>query len=843
MAFSMLPNAAAAANAASRLQARGRNPQYMTHANDDFLTMNAWMDTTVDAGANGEVGFPEEAAEALCYILMKPEDTTDSAGNEVGPFTHGMEPAAADRVWRRAVADGLNVSAPCATKGEALSRVRLFVEEVNPDHADYRSRPADWYALEERQGAGANHWMYNIQLAGCVGADGRAGVASVLISFVSGRALAGPRHAPSGTVYPLLEAMWAEAQAQGPAMVAAAVGALRAHAVLTWLSLSTPHPHLTEFSLQQSQVGGLLQVLLTELRRRSVFAHGNAKQVSSAIKPLIPSLSEKLPGINEVLEPTPSPGTLPTLVDRLVQVAGGSLGWGGRQLESYGDLLAIEMWLQDPARNLLPLLRAEVARLSSATPPVQVDAERRILILSEELAATGRATGAAPRHVASGSEAAGEVQPGLDQAQTPRLFEAFRPEARRKWLHKLDELSSPPNGDSPDPHKILSHLMTSDVKAVRRFATGRVASLPLPNFQREAVTSAPGHFPEYLAEAVLTDSSGVVAEQAGKRLVLPESMVKAAKACKWQDINYEELVLLVQAALEPVTFNQHIPKSQEWSTTLRKDNLLLYGGRLVSAAGGGQVTDLNSFGTMVEEWASYLGQVPLGGRLGADQIANAQKFVSDSLQLAGRFWSISMSDTNVLGALPPSFLPAGAAPFDDLDSKGTVRKDVVRMVSSFPSVARALGIESGVSPPGLTPVAAPSLVLAPPGGKLENGADSEAVGRAKRKAEAARLKRDKEKERTKQLKQEAASNRAKRVGDRITWPNGSSATVSELAAAAGVGEDDLCWEAVAAPGLPVARFPHCPCPHKDGHRGASAPMHRRTEALTAALPSIFQGQR
>ena len=82
-----------------------------------------------------------------------------------------------------------------------------------------------------------------------------------------------------------------------------------------------------------------------------------------------------------------------------------------------------------------------------------------------------------------------------------------------------------------------------------------------------------------------------------------------------------------------------------------------------------------------------------------------------------------------------------------------------------------------------------------------------------------------------------------RDGDRLTWPNGSSATVGELATLAGVGKDDRCWDVVAAPGPADLRFQFCPCPTKAGHKGKHAPMHLRPEDFGAKLQALFQGQR
>ena len=56
--------------------------------------------------------------------------------------------------------------------------------------------------------------MFNWRLEDCVDADGRARLASVALSYISGRALATPRHTGGGTVMPMLEAMWAETRAR-----------------------------------------------------------------------------------------------------------------------------------------------------------------------------------------------------------------------------------------------------------------------------------------------------------------------------------------------------------------------------------------------------------------------------------------------------------------------------------------------------------------------------------------------------------------------------------------------------------------------------------------------------
>ena len=65
-------------------------------------------------------------------------------------------------------------------------------------------------------------------------------------------------------------------------------------------------------------------------------------------------------------------------------------------------------------------------------------------------------------------------------------------------------------------------------------------------------------------------------------------------------MDFEALVLLCKAALEPVQFLRGIPEAEAWGSVLRAEDLLTYGSRLVRAAGGGDASAPNSFGTVVE---------------------------------------------------------------------------------------------------------------------------------------------------------------------------------------------------------------------------------------------------
>ena len=134
----------------------------MTGPDDTFLVFNKYITPTPNAGPNGEVGFPEEVAEVLTFNLLRPTTTIDDQGTEVGLYTHGVKADALERVWRRAETDGFDVS-PAATKGEALSRLRTWIDEVDPTHPDYEAQPTDWYRLEVRAAAGAG-----VQHTGCM---------------------------------------------------------------------------------------------------------------------------------------------------------------------------------------------------------------------------------------------------------------------------------------------------------------------------------------------------------------------------------------------------------------------------------------------------------------------------------------------------------------------------------------------------------------------------------------------------------------------------------------------------------------------------------------------------
>ena len=296
-------------------------------------------------------------------------------------------------------------------------------------------------------------------------------------------------------------------------------------------------------------------------------------------------------------------------------------------------------------------------------------------------------------------------------------------------------------------------------------------------------------------------------------------------------------------ALEPLVYTKRVSKGESWKSLLRADNLLKFGGRLVCAAGGGKVTDPNSFGSIHTEWKNFLAKADgLGGSAHADHVASAQKFVADSLALAGHHGRISMADSNPLGAIPVSFVPAGADPFEDLDTKKVARQQVVILTSALPSVAKALGVAQGLSAPGLSGVAAAPGALHPPPGVIveELGAPPTPKPGAPPKDGITKSAKKAAKRRAEALAVQTAKGAVK--AGILSYSDGSSARISDLAAAAGCGVNDLCWPVAAARGEAKLRVEHCPCRGSKDHEGPNSRMHKRPAGFWEKLGPIFGRQ-
>ena len=119
--------------------------------------------------------------------------------------------------------------------------------------------------------------------------------------------------------------------------------------------------------------------------------------------------------------------------------------------------------------------------------------------------------------------------------------------------------------------------------------------------------------------------------------MLPPAMLKAARMHAWASVDFEELVLLVKEALEPISFSQRISPNEAWTSVVRADDILTYGGRLIAAAGGGAISDPNSFGTMHREWREFLGKANvLGGSVRTDHMHGQCPRLCAGLPPAGR---------------------------------------------------------------------------------------------------------------------------------------------------------------------------------------------------------------
>ena len=118
---------------------------------------------------------------------------------------------------------------------------------------------------------------YDLKLEDYVGADERARAAFVVLSYVSGRALAAPRHTASGTVLLMLNAMWTETRDCGAAMVGAAAGAAWVQAVVDWLAESELNALLAEFTVPR--LGSPAHVLTTGIQH-----HGTLSTVEQRMR-------------------------------------------------------------------------------------------------------------------------------------------------------------------------------------------------------------------------------------------------------------------------------------------------------------------------------------------------------------------------------------------------------------------------------------------------------------------------------------------------------------------------------------------------------------------------------
>lgn len=302
-------------------------------------------------------------------------------------------------------------------------------------------------------------------------------------------------------------------------------------------------------------------------------------------------------------------------------------------------------------------------------------------------------------------------------------------------------------------------------------------------------------------------------------------------------------MVLVQMASKPIKMKP-VPAENHYTSTRRAEKLQRYGGRLVASVGRGDNSEANSFGTVIEEWREFLdeGETLSGDNL-RDHILNGRKFVQDCLSLAADHGKAMQRDTNPTGAVLASFVPAGAAPFDDLDRHRRAHEQVDSICASFPNMASKMGNgQTELDAPGEEK--APSPAAPKPTGltkadKRKATAEAATAGKAKKvkvdpkdaakKAEAAAAHK-------------AAELSAAEKHSRLIAVEGGTKTpsVSEIAKACKVKAKDYCWEVVCHPSEDAEeRHELCPCPDESGHRGAGAPRHRVPAKLADAYQSLF----
>ena len=856
MALSMHPNDTALAHAAMLTQ-RGANPTLIMPDASTLKTLAGhFLNTAGGYGPAGEDGVEERQAERIHLRAMR---AADDGARAICLLENALMPHVMDRVRARLGVDGFDLTRAYDTEAELAAAIDSFVRGLPaPVHADYGLRAAlDTYALEPRQGAGGGNWMYSITVGACEGDDGWLTSAAEIVGFTRGRALVADRQDAGGDVRYLLDALWRAAEDVAPPSQVGATGARRARALTDWLERARPHAHLLEYGMVRA--GDFISRVVPEIDLRSAMLGGSEAAKRSALQRAQPAWFKHNPKISDILAPYASLAESFASLDELSRAL---LAHGGA-VRDYRDVLEIEKLLGTAHGTDW----VEWARLNA--PPGATGVEKAGLIADEIDRGSGVTT-RAPKP--SAAALSGEAPQILDQTETVQLTAAFRQADFKQWeLLFLQELQPPaapaagavggvigaagggaPGGGGaaggggwePNPHRLLAKMFTCPILAVRRFAGNKVATLPHELFQRPAVSAARGHLISYLEEAVMTREDGTPELQRGVRLQLPAAWVTAAIEGHFDKVPFEDLVVLVENALRPISMEK-VPIAQHYASTQRADKLLRFGGRLVAAVGRGDNSQRNSFGTVISEWRDFLDDgVTLKGAAREDHVKNGQRFVQDCLRLAAQHGVVMMKDRNPLGHILGSFVPAGAKPFDDLDRHRLTHDQVDTIASSFPSVAKAMGAASGsIKAPGVV-----SKRGRGDGGDGVDGGDSsgdDETLRPAKKGRRSKARRDASKA-AKEKEKGTPPDAGARINRKITVEGATKApTVKEITEALGLdARANFCWEVVCSPSAdPAERNRACPCSEKSGHRGPNAPCHRLPSKLADKYQQLFGRQR
>ena len=129
--------------------ARGTEPKLVVDADHTFYSANPWLWKKVVVGVIGQFEVLVEEVQAAIAFLAFSDEPCAASGEDIRIMTNALTVGAVDRIWSRAVADGLDISAPFMTKGSAHAAFSEFAEGLirggDAVHVDYFIKPTDLY--------------------------------------------------------------------------------------------------------------------------------------------------------------------------------------------------------------------------------------------------------------------------------------------------------------------------------------------------------------------------------------------------------------------------------------------------------------------------------------------------------------------------------------------------------------------------------------------------------------------------------------------------------------------------------------------------------------------------
>jgi hypothetical protein len=528
---------------AARLTDRGNEAKFLVKKDDAVLTLddgNAWLEKEEGYGPEEEVGLRHDQWERILYRACRPKDEdfldTDLIANELSLKKMSL-------IWDRLVTDGLEMKS-YESEGALKAAIDVLVNslDIASLHDDYLVGDEDMELLQATPDDVEDAWWNQCPLRAFASHEsGWLVPASEFLYFARARHLADDRVDEEGSFRDGIVALWCEAETTLSAAQkrAGVTGPRRMHAIIEWLDVSRPHPHLTEgWSLRRS--GSLERVLEVERQIRSAQLSGDRIQVKLALQKSLAVVLRKCDNIKFVIEPAAS--TKETF-DNL-QVLARVLLSDSDGAPDYASVLRLESVLQPSD------VGAGVDWVGWVTSfcPADCAGKDKVARVLGEVARGAQVASAAPK--ASPRSLGSDTEVGvLDQEQTRLVTAAFREPRFKAWLVGFEALLAPPavgavgGGEGaaavafqPDPFALLAKMFLCPIKAVRRFAAGNLPALPHASFEHEAVTSSRGHVAAYLAHAVMTKADGTPEVQKGKRLELPKSMVAAVLKQAWDEV-------------------------------------------------------------------------------------------------------------------------------------------------------------------------------------------------------------------------------------------------------------------------------------------------------------------